>query len=244
MGVYRTINRETVMNLYTTTPEDVSTDANSMQYLMRKFMMGNYFITIGLVMSVDDSGEVVAVKPMVEGFAGNGDLIPNSVIYGVPVWRLQRGASAVIMPPVAGDIGMLAICDRDITSVKKTKKEALPNSNRTHNYSDAIYLGGLLNAEPSQYVKFANDGIDIVSPLVVQVNGNTVIVNADDKISLNAPVIEANGQLTQGSGSYAGNATFGGTLTATGEITGNGIQLSTHVHGGVESGNSTTDGPQ
>jgi hypothetical protein len=62
----------------------------------------------------------------------------------------------------------------------------LPGSNRTHSYSDAIYLGGVLNAEPSQYVKFANDGIDIVSPLVVQVNGNTVVVNADDKISLNA----------------------------------------------------------
>lgn len=244
LGFNWTANSEAVMNLFTTRPQDTATDANSQQFLMHQFLMGKSFITLALVTSVNDSGEVVSVKPMVEGFTGGGDLIPNSVIHGVPVWRLQRGASAVIMPPVVGDIGLIAICDRDITAVKKTKQSALPGSNRTHSYSDAIYLGGVLNAEPSQYVKFANDGIDIVSPLVVQVNGNTVIVNADDKISLNAPIIEANGQLTQGSGSFGGNATFGGTITATGEVTGNGIHLSTHKHGGVESGGSTTDGPQ
>ncbi|HGG8717271.1 TPA: Gp138 family membrane-puncturing spike protein [Enterobacter asburiae] len=231
------------MNLFTTRPQDTATDANSQQFLMHQFLMGKSFITLAIVTSVNESGEIVSVKPMVEGFTGGGDLIPNSAIHGVPVWRLQRGASAVIMPPVEGDIGLIAICDRDITAVKKTKQSALPGSNRTHSYSDAIYLGGVLNSEPSQYVKFANDGIDIVSPLVVQVNGNTVIVNAEDKISLNAPIIEANGQLTQGSGSFGGNATFGGTITATGEVTGNGIHLSTHKHGGVETGGGQTSTP-
>lgn len=232
------------MNLFTNRPQDTSSEANAQQFLMHQFLMGKAFITLAMVTAVNDSGEVVSVKPMVDGFTGGGDRIPSGVISGVPVWRLQRGASAVIMPPVVGDIGLIAICDRDITAVKATKDAALPGSNRTHSYSDAIYLGGVLNAEPSQYVKFSNDGIDIVSPLVVQVNGNTVVINADAKISLNSPIIEANGQLTQGAGSYAGNATFGGNITATGEVTGNGIHLSTHKHGGVESGGSTTDEPQ
>lgn len=243
LGFNWSTHSEAVMNLFTNRPQDTSSEANAQQFLMHQFLMGKAFITLALVTSVNDSGEVVSVKPMVEGFTGGGDRIPSSVISGVPVWRLQRGASAVIMPPVAGDIGLIAICDRDITAVKATQESALPGSNRTHSYSDAIYLGGVLNAEPSQYVKFANDGIDIVSPLVVQVNGNTVVVNADDKISLNAPIIEANGQLTQGSGSYAGNATFGGTITATGEVTGNGIHLSTHKHGGVETGGGQTSTP-
>lgn len=244
LGVYWSAYCEAMMNLFTNRPQDTSSEANAQQFLMHQFLMGKAFITLALVTSVNDSGEVVSVKPMVDGFTGGGDRIPSGVISGVPVWRLQRGASAVIMPPVEGDIGMIAICDRDITAVKATKDAALPGSNRTHSYSDAIYLGGVLNAEPSQYVKFANDGIDIVSPLVVQVNGNTVVVNADDKISLNAPIIEANGQLTQGSGSFGGNATFGGNITATGEVTGNGIHLSTHRHGGVQSGGSTTGTPQ
>lgn len=244
MGIYRAAYREAMMNLFTTRPQDTASDANAQQHLMQQFLMGKAFITLALVTGVSESGEIVSVQPMVEGFTGGGDRIPSGVISGVPVWRLQRGASAVIMPPVEGDIGMIAICDRDITAVKATKDFALPGSNRTHSYSDAIYLGGVLNAEPTQYVKFANDGIDIVSPLVVQVNGNTVVVNAEDKISLNAPIIEANGQLTQGAGSFGGNAIFGGTITATGEVTGNGIHLSTHKHGGVESGNSTTQVPQ
>ena len=244
VGIYWSTDSEAVMNLFTTRPQDTATDANSQQFLMHQFLMGKSFITLGLVTGVSESGEVVSVKPMVTGFTGNGDIIPNQEpIHGVPVWRLQRGASAVIMPPVEGDIGLIAVCDRDITAVKKTKQSALPGSNRTHNYSDAIYLGGVLNAEPSQYVKFANDGIDIVSPLVVQVNGNTVIMNAEDKISLNAPVIEMNGQFAQGGGSFSGNATFGGTMTVVGEVTANGIPVSTHRHGGVESGSSQTNTP-
>ena len=243
LGVYWSAYCEAMMNLFTNRPQDTSSEANAQQFLMHQFLMGKAFITIALVTSVNDSGEVVSVKPMVDGFTGGGDRIPAGVISGVPVWRLQRGASAVIMPPIEGDIGLIAICDRDITAVKATKDAALPGSNRTHSYSDAIYLGGVLNAEPSQYVKFANDGIDIVSPLVVQVNGNTVVVNAEEKISLNAPIIEANGQLTQGSGSYAGDAIFGGTITATGEITGSGIKLSKHNHSGVERGSSNTDSP-
>ncbi len=243
LGVYWSAYCEAMMNLFTNRPQDTSSEANAQQFLMHQFLMGKAFITLSLVTAVNDSGEVVSVKPMVDGFTGGGDRIPSGVISGVPVWRLQRGASAVIMPPVVGDIGLIAICDRDITAVKATKDSALPGSNRTHSYSDAIYLGGVLNAEPSQYVKFSNDGIDIVSPLVVQVNGNTVVVNADEKISLNAPIIEANGQLTQGSGSYAGDAMFGGTITATGEITGSGIKLSTHNHSGVERGSSNTGSP-
>ena len=147
------------------------------------------------------------------------------------------------MDPVEGDIGLMLCCDRDITNVRNEKKESLPASLRVNNKSDGIYLGGVLNAEPSQYVKFANDGIDIVSPLVVQVNGNTVIMNAEDKISLNAPVIEMNGQFAQGGGSFSGNATFGGTMTVVGEVTANGIPVSTHRHGGVESGSSQTNTP-
>lgn len=230
-------------NLFTTRPQDTSTEANTQNFMMRQFLMGNYFTTLALVDDVDEEGEVVTVIPMIEGFTGGGNKISKSPIYGVPVWRLQRGNSAVIMPPVKGDIGLIAICDRDISAIKATKKPSLPASNRIHSYADAIYLGGVLNSAPTQYVKFSDDGIDIVSPLVVSVSGKTVIVNGEEKISLNSPIIEANGQLTQGSGSYAGDAVFGGTITATGEITGSGIKLSTHSHGGVERGLSNTNSP-
>lgn len=243
MGFHRAINCEAVMNLFTNRPQDTSSEANAQQFLMHQFLMSKAFITLALVTSVSDSGEVVSVKPMVDGFTGGGDRIPSGVISGIPVWRLQRGASAVIMPPVVGDIGMIAMCDRDITSVKATKDAALPGSNRTHSYSDAIYLGGVLNAEPSQYVKFSNDGIDIVSPLLVNVNGNVVSINAESRAEINAPQILLNGQVGQGEGSYAGTAHFKNKVTSDVDFQAGDISLVGHRTLGVEPGNGTSGTP-
>lgn len=228
---------------FTYSPQDVNCEANINEFIFNTLLSRQAFIQLVVVNKVKD-GLLLDVTPLVSGFSANETRTPNTAVYNVPVWRLQRGASAVIMDPVAGDIGIMICCDRDITNVKEEKKESLPASMRTHSKSDGVYLGGLLNSDPLQYVKFANDGIDIVSPLVVNVNGSSVVLNATDKISLNSPVIEANGQLTQGAGSYAGDATFGGSITATGEVSAKGINLSTHVHGGVESGNSNTQGPK
>lgn len=231
------------MNLFTNRPQDTSTEANAQQFMMQQMLMSNAFITLALVSEVSDDGNIVAVKPMIEGFTGSGERIPKTIIYGVPVWRLQRGASAVIMTPVVGDIGLIAICDRDISGVKATKQSSLPGSNRTHNYADAIYLGGVLNAEPSQYVKFNDDGIDIVSPLAITMSAPVVQINAESSLTFNSASIVMNGPVDQGSGSYKGDFNFAGNITATGEVTGNGVSLSTHKHGGVERGSSQTDTP-
>ena len=228
--------------------QQVNCEANINEYIFNLLLSRHAFVHLVIVQKVKtqtgNQPPLLDVLPLVTGFAADGSQVENSTVFNVPVWRLQRGASAVIMDPVEGDIGLLLCCDRDITKVKKEKKEALPASRRTHSRADGIYLGGVLNADPVQYIKFAGDGIDIVSPLLVSVTAPNVAVNADAKISLNAPFIEANGRFIQGSGSYSGDATFGGSVTATGEVTGNGVNLSTHVHGGVESGNSTTSIPE
>lgn len=231
------------LNKFIIDPQDTATDSNAHRFLMSQFLMGKAFITLAQVVEINGPGEIVSVKPMVDGYAGNGDRISNSIIYGIPVWRLQRGSSAVVMPPVVGDIGIIAICDRDISAVKSSKSSSLPGSGRTHSYSDAIYLGGVLNQNPTQVVSFGDSGIEITSPLKVTVNSETVTINAKSKASINAPQIELNGDVSQGSGSLGGNATFGGSVTATGEVTGSGVKLSTHTHGGVQSGNNRTTGP-
>ncbi|VEB99924.1 Mu-like prophage protein gp45 [Cedecea lapagei] len=228
-------------------PDDINTDANVQHFVMDKFLSGKAFITVAMVKaSYPGEGNkmsFVDVQPMVHGTTGAGDLVESGVIHNVPVFRIQRGSSAIIMDPVVGDIGWIACCDEDIRNVKKTHSPALPASSRKHNYGDAIYMGGLLNVAPTQYARLHDGGIDIVSPLDVNINGNNVAINAKAKASVNAPVIELNGALTQGSGSHGGNASFGGSVTAAGEVTGSGIKLSTHTHGGVQSGNSNTQGP-
>lgn len=231
-------------NVFAVKPQDTSSDAGLQAFIFQRMLMSNAFITIALVTEVSESGDQVSVKPMVEGFTGAGDRIPKTEIYGVPVWRLQRGASAVIMPPVVGDIGMIAICDRDISGIKATKESSMPGSSRTHNYADAIYLGGVLNASPSQYVRFRDDGIDVVSPLAVTITAPVVEVNADTSLTLNSASIVMNGPVSQGDGSFAGDFKFKGNITAQGEVTGKGIKLSDHVHTGVQTGSGSTGKPQ
>lgn len=232
-----------MQNVFTSTPQDSASDANVQEFLFHRMLMSNAFITLALVTGISEDGDLVTVRPLVEGFTGAGEIIPKTEIYGVPVWRLQRGASALIMPPVAGDIGILAICDRDISGVKATKEPSLPGSNRVHNYADALYLGGVLNSEPSQYVRFRDDGIDIVSPLAVTMTSPVVEVNADTSLTLNSASIILNGPVSQGAGNYAGDFTFKGNITALGEVTGKGIKLSTHTHNGVQSGTSNSGAP-
>lgn len=231
-------------NVFAVRPEDTSSDAGVQAFLFQRMLMSNAFITLALVTEVSESGEQVSVRPLVEGFTGSGERIPKTEIYGVPVWRLQRGASAVMMPPVVSDIGLIAICDRDISGVKATKQSSLPGSSRTHNYADALYLGGVLNSEPSQYVRFRDDGIEIVSPLSVTMTAPVVEINSDTSLTFNAANIVMNGPVKQGAGSYAGDFQFQGNITAQGEVTGKGIKLSDHVHNGVQKGSDSTGKPQ
>ncbi|OWO82068.1 oxidoreductase [Photorhabdus luminescens] len=154
---------------------------------MRQFLSQHVFITLSLI--IKSNRKTVDVKPMVHNMTEDGEKIENGVIYNVPIFRLQSGNSAVIMNPVVGDIGLIAICDRDISSVRATKAPALPGSKRTQNYSDAIYLGALLNTEPQQYIEFSDNQINIVSPNKVNVVAPTTEITSSNSITMNSPSI-------------------------------------------------------
>lgn len=178
---------------------------------MRQFLMKHDFITLAIVKGVSENGETVDVQPMVHGFTGAGEKIEQSDIHEIPVWRLQRGNSSIKMRPVIGDIGIIVIADRDISAVKEAKTPNLPNSNRAHSYADAIYLGGVLNQEPTQYIDFSDIGLIVTAP-------NGLIIN--------------------------GNVTVNGMISLSGDVVAAGISLDGHLHGGVESGGSTTSSPE
>lgn len=234
-------------NAYTVKQHDLNSEANTQMYIMERFLNSKFFIVLGIVKSVttgaNNEMSYVDIQPMVSDQDGNGNMMEKGVVYNLPVWRLQRGSSAVIMDPVVGDIGMVAVFDKDIRTVRDSRKVSLPASGRNHSLGDGVYLGGILNNAPSQYLRFMDDGIDIVSPLVVNVDAPAVTVNATSSFVVNSPKITLNGPVNQGAGTNKGDFTFAGNITATGEVTGKGVKLSTHVHGGVESGGSNTQGP-
>lgn len=233
----------------------------------------NYVITSALsgvrtsipvkVISVTNNGGLspvgyVDVQPLVSAVDGSGQVWPHGIIHNVPYMRIQGGSNGIILDPVAGDIGIGTVSDRDISTVKNAKKPSAPGSNRKHDFSDMVYLMTIIGAAPTQYIQFNSSGITIHSPVKVTIDAPNVEVDASSQCkivspnveidastqcAINAPTIVLNGQVTQGGGSYAGNATFGGSMTVTGDVTAAGTSVHTHKHGGVQTGGGQTGTP-
>lgn len=187
------------------------------------------------VMKVQNTGGLSAVgfvdvKPMVNLVNGLlGDSMPHGTIYGVPYFRLQGGKNAIICDPEVGDIGFAVFADRDISTVKSTKDFANPGSYRRFSPADAIYIGGVLNDTPEQYIQFNSDGITIADK-----NSNKIEMKSGG-IFFTGPAIfhgyiaaEDNIRLTGTIESHTGG-TYLGTLTCA-DIVVNGLSFNNHVH--------------
>lgn len=62
--------------------------------------------------------------------------------------------------------------------------------------------------------------------------GNVIQIVAATKLQIDAPDVE-----------ISGNLVVGGAVVAQGDVTGEGVSLATHTHGGVQFGSSSTSGP-
>lgn len=167
----------------------------------------------------------VDVQRLVQQQTTNGVGVEQAPMYRFPYLRIQGGLSAIILDPVEGDIGMAGFAERDITRAVQTRDYGMAPTNRAFDAGDGLYLGGFLNADPTQYVQFKPDGgIDVVST-------GAVNVTAAAASTLTAPTWTVNGPTT-----------FADPITAP-EATINGIAFTTHRHSGVQTGSGTSGAP-
>lgn len=208
-------------NLFTPTSAQTS-DAESLSYVFKRLLSGAFFIELVEVTAVRGEAPnlVVDVMPLVTRTDPSGAMIPNSEAFNVPVFRLQRGNSAIIMNPVVGDIGMIAVCDRDNSVARANRKQSVPGSKRTHSKSDALYLGGFLNSAPTQFIEFAD---------------NKLIISAPYGILAETPEMHVTGNITAGGDITDNNGTQGASLKTLREN----YDLHKHPVQGVQTGGST-----
>lgn len=155
-----------------------------LQFVVGQMIAEMQTVALVEVVGVSNNGGLspvgtVDVRPLVHQMAGNRTAVPHGVIYKIPYMRLQGGANAIIIDPQIGDIGMCGFCSRDSSTVVATRKAALPASLRKYNWSDGLYIGGFLNGTPTQYIRFYDDGIDIVSPTKVRIISPNVEMTGD-----------------------------------------------------------------
>lgn len=132
----------------------------------------------------------VDVLPLVNLTDGAFNVSQHGIVSGLPYFRLQGGANAIIIDPVVGDIGLAVFADRDISTVKASKAQGPPGSRRRFSFADGIYIGGILNGEPTQYVQFASTGINITDK-----NGNTIVM-VSSGIEINGVLFDRSQNIT------------------------------------------------
>lgn len=155
-------------------PNDYASDFAAHSFLINQILGRIRTTVLVQVKSADANGEVappgfVSVQPLVSMVDGNNNAVPHGTVFNIPVFRLMGGGNAVICDPAVGDIGWMAICDRDISAVKTTKAVASPGSYRRFDFADGVYIGGLFGEAPTQYIRFTSDGIEIADK-----NGNVI----------------------------------------------------------------------
>lgn len=220
-------------------PEHSANESNANEFLIRQILSRTNTCTLVKVLKVTNAGGLepvgfVDILPLVHQLDGYGNAVPHGTIYHIPYVRIQGGTDAIILDPKVGDIGIALFAQHDISSVKANKGPANPGSFRRFDHSDGLYLGGVLNGTPEQYVRFSEEGIHIVSPHAVTIEAPSVTVNADE-VTVTAPDVTINAD--------NGVTIDSPTVTCSGDVIASGVSLVHHTHGGVESGPSSTGEP-
>lgn len=199
---------------------DGATDVNAIDFMARMIAKKSVMVAkIVKVVSVNAAGRTVDVSPMVDQVTPEGTNIPHGIIHEVPYGYEQAGNCAIQIDPVAGDIGVAVFEDRDITRVKRTWKNATPQTLRAHNFADALYVRTLIAATTPQHIIAFNQGTGITVT-----SSQPVQFNADVKVN--------------------GKVTVSGDVDSQGDVKAGSISLKTHTHSGVQPGSGSTGAPQ
>lgn len=196
-------------------PDDTSA-FNAVTFLVRMLLGEIATATLVQVVAVHGPTGVspdygsVDIQPLVNQIDANGTPTPHGVVHGLPYCRLQGGSSAVVLDPTVGDVGIAVFASRDVSSVKANIAAgnapeppiANPGSRRRFDMADGLYIGGVLNVAPSQYVYFLPDGggIYAVTPGLFYVDARDVFIHAS--ASYSQDVGGYGWRLTDDGGSY------------------------------------------
>lgn len=228
-------------------PEDSASDWAARQFQINQTLAHVRTMALVKVMGIAGGAGAIAapgtvnVQPLVKIVDGDNNASSHGTIYNIPVYRFGGGDGAIICDPAEGDIGWMAVADRDSSVVVKTKTEAQPGSRRKFDLADGVYMGKLLGDVPVQYIVFSSDGMkwhdrnnnNIVSDSTgISING--ILFNRNGQVQGNLPVtgnFELGGSFESLTGGlYAGNIHIGGTMTADVDVIAGTISGKLHTH--------------
>jgi len=229
-------------------PGDEAGDFGAQSFLIRQILSRVNTCTLVQIVAVTNSGGLspvgfVDVQPLVNQVDGANNSMPQGVLHRLPYFRIQGGTDAIIIDPKMGDIGIAVFASRDISTVKNTKAQANPGSGAQFSMSDGIYIGGVLNGTPVQYIQFTSTGINVVSPSKITCTAPNIEMDASAEFVVNSAAITLNGPVSATSTVAAATSVTAPIVTGSTNVVFGGKSGIGHTHGGVQTGPGTTGAP-
>lgn len=193
--------------------------AGVLEEVLKNYSLGLENCLPAVVVSYDRAANTVVVTPAIKTVSTDGQSTPRANIT-LPVHVFGGGGIVISAPLKAGDTGWIIAGDRDITLFKQSLKVSNPNTYRTHKLAFGFFI-------PDKIKGFTVSGEDSGAFLIQTLDGSTKISLSDGLINITTG---GNLTITAPSCKITGNVEVEGDITATGEITGSEIPLSTHTH--------------
>ena len=214
-------------------PSEIKTDAGVLGFIINKFLVKLEKAAPARVISYDRAANRAAVQILQYGITSDGEKIARQQISNIPVLMLSGGGFTFSFPIKEGDIGWIISADRDISTYKQNPGMFTPATYQIHKYKDGFFIPDMTNTG----FTISEDDTDAV--ILTSTDGAVKVSVKSGAVTITAPSVIINGDTT-----INGAVTVSSTISAGGEVTGNGIALSTHTHGGVEAGAGSTGTPE
>lgn len=210
---------------------------------IEQHMSRTWTSAMGRIVSYDAAKQTASiqltVKSFVKGEDGKRKAIDIPVLQDVPVQFPGSGGQTMTFPVKAGDEVMVNFMSRASDAQQQSGGDQNPTDASVNGLSHPRAILGFKSA-PKALANVSTSATEIRSDdgnTKISLSGAGGVGVATDK----AVAISAAAGVTMSGG--AGNINFTGNLIVTGEITLNGIPLSTHKHTGVSTGGGNTAGP-
>lgn len=165
-------------------PEVFINEYSGLVFLIESIVNKVNTMEIVKVVEVDSANNKLTVIPVVKKASVENEAVPESNIYGVKYFGWQFGENAIKAVPEVGDIGVLVVSKRDISSINS----GIVATNRKFCLADGIYIGGLcgFNKTPTQFIEFNSNGISVTTPTTLSVSAKDVDIQATGNVTVTA----------------------------------------------------------
>ena len=183
------------------------------------------------ILTYDFRTQRASVEPVLNKRLLDNRIEKLPVISNVPVVFMRSGGASITMPVRRGDNCLIICTERSLDEWLERGGTQIPQDRRKHAIFDATAIMGL---NPFSTPSLAENNDDVL----ITYAGSKVRIKPNGDVQIQAPNI-----LLDGNARVTGNLKVDNNLDVDGTTIGNGINLNTHTHGGVQTGAGSTGVP-